>query len=85
MRRLFVVILTAVSAAILPTPPVGAQAAPQVPDLGFVDPITCVWDLGRGEPFCYGVPGDIPFLGDWNGANNPHQSTEGGTCAVRYV
>jgi hypothetical protein len=40
--------------------------------VGLVDPTTGLWrlynDLGNmATEFYYGVPGDIPFMGDWNG------------------
>lgn len=36
-------------------------------EVGFVNPSSGRWILGGGEDFFFGVPGDIPFLGDWNG------------------
>ena len=36
-------------------------------EVGFVNPASGRWVLGGGEDFFFGVPGDIPFLGDWNG------------------
>jgi hypothetical protein len=38
-------------------------------DVGLVDPVTGIWRLRRGTQiasFYYGVPGDVPFMGDWN-------------------
>lgn len=67
MNRYLVVLLVSLTVALLPAPPAQALAVPVAPDVGFVDQDTGVWDLGRGDPFYYGVPGDVPFLGDWNG------------------
>ncbi|MDH3539067.1 MAG: CHRD domain-containing protein [Acidimicrobiia bacterium] len=45
-----------------------AAAGADPPDeIGFVDPATGFWQLGADESFYFGVPGDIPFLGDWDG------------------
>jgi hypothetical protein len=40
-------------------------------DVGLVDPVSGVWHLRKASTgaitsFTYGVPGDIPFMGDWN-------------------
>lgn len=40
--------------------------------VGLVNPATGQWflrdpDSGRTTSFYYGVPGDVPFMGDWNG------------------
>jgi hypothetical protein len=38
-------------------------------DVGLVDPSQGIWHLRRGdsvESFYYGVPGDTPFMGDWD-------------------
>ena len=43
----------------------GAAGTPD--EVGFVDPATGLWNLGADESFYFGVPGDIPFLGDWYG------------------
>ncbi len=44
-----------------------AGAAESHDEVGFVDPATGLWNLGADESFFFGVPGDIPFLGDWYG------------------
>jgi uncharacterized surface protein with fasciclin (FAS1) repeats len=31
------------------------------------DPSSGLWTVGEAEPFFFGVPGDTPFLGDWDG------------------
>jgi hypothetical protein len=56
-------------------------SAPPLPpphDVGLVDPATGNWHLrqattGAVTTFAYGVPGDIPFMGDWdcNGTETP--------------
>ncbi|MDH3605413.1 MAG: CHRD domain-containing protein [Acidimicrobiia bacterium] len=46
----------------------GAVGAAETPDeVGFVDPTTGIWNLGGDETFYFGIPGDVPFLGDWDG------------------
>lgn len=35
--------------------------------VSLVDPTTGQWMLDGAKPFYFGVPGDVPFLGDWNG------------------
>ena len=47
--------------------PAVAGAAETPDEVGFVDPATGLWNLGADESFYFGVPGDIPFLGDWYG------------------
>ncbi|RZV43623.1 MAG: VCBS repeat-containing protein, partial [Acidimicrobiia bacterium] len=47
--------------------PAVAGAADTPDEVGFVDPATGLWNLGADESFFFGVPGDIPFLGDWYG------------------
>lgn len=47
--------------------PAAAGAAETPDELGFVDPTTGLWNLGADESFFFGVPGDLPFLGDWDG------------------
>jgi hypothetical protein len=42
-------------------------AAAESDEVGFVNPATARWSLGPDESFFFGVPGDIPFLGDWDG------------------
>jgi len=46
----------------------GADPAwrPQAVNVGLVDPTTGVWHLRGLQPFYYGNPGDIPFVGDWD-------------------
>jgi Tol biopolymer transport system component len=46
----------------------GAEPAwrPQAVNVGLVDPTTGVWHLRGLQPFDYGNPGDIPFVGDWD-------------------
>jgi hypothetical protein len=44
-----------------------AAGAAETEEVGFVDPATGQWSLGPDERFFFGVPGDIPFLGDWDG------------------
>ena len=36
-------------------------------DVGLVDPTTGVWHLNGLAPFYFGDPGDVPFMGDWDG------------------
>ncbi len=56
--------LLAAAVALVP----GAAGAATAPDeVGFVDPTSGLWNLGADESFFFGVPGDIPFLGDWDG------------------
>jgi hypothetical protein len=47
--------------------PAAAGAAEPPDEVGFVDPAAGFWQLGADESFYFGVPGDIPFLGDWDG------------------
>ncbi|NNC90943.1 MAG: CHRD domain-containing protein [Acidimicrobiia bacterium] len=47
--------------------PAAAGAVDPPDEVGFVDPTTGFWQLGADESFFFGVPGDIPFLGDWDG------------------
>jgi hypothetical protein len=47
--------------------PAAAGAADPPDEVGFVDPTAGFWQLGGDESFYFGVPGDIPFLGDWDG------------------
>ena len=47
--------------------PTGAGAADAPDEVGFVDPATGLWNLGADESFFFGVPGDLAFLGDWDG------------------
>ena len=54
-----------VAAAVFISGPAGAADTPD--EVGFVDPATGLWNLGGDESFFFGVPGDIPFLGDWDG------------------
>lgn len=56
--------IIAAAAALVPAPATGAAAPDEV---GFVDPTSGLWRLGPDEEFFFGVPGDIPFLGDWDG------------------
>jgi hypothetical protein len=42
---------------------------PAKEDVGLVDPTQGIWHLRRGDTvssFYYGVPGDTPFMGDWD-------------------
>lgn len=63
MKRLVVGMLVAAALWI----PGTAGAADASDEVGFVDPATGLWNLGGDESFFFGVPGDVPFLGDWNG------------------
>lgn len=50
----------------------GVDSYQPVDSVGLVDPATGQWFLrdgttGETTSFYYGVPGDIPFMGDWNG------------------
>ena len=58
----------------LPAPPVVPPVEPPAEDgdlVGLVDPVTGVWSLrgaaGGVTSFFYGNPGDVPFVGDWDG------------------
>lgn len=45
------------------------RLGPAKEDVGLVDPTTGIWYLRRGTKitsFYYGVPGDEPFMGDWD-------------------
>lgn len=45
------------------------DTGPPAPEqVGAVDAGTGLWTLPGIDPFYFGVPGDVPFLGDWNGA-----------------
>lgn len=63
IRRLIAGLVVA-AAVLVPT---AAVAADPPDEVGFVDPASGLWNLGADESFFFGVPGDIPFLGDWNG------------------
>lgn len=49
------------------TPGAAADDDLEPDEVGTVNPESGRWILGGGEDFFFGVPGDIPFLGDWNG------------------
>ena len=61
MRRLGLLLMAVAFIA------VPARAAADTDLIGLVDPTTGRWELGPDESFFFGVPGDIPFLGDWDG------------------
>ncbi len=65
MTRKLVVGLFVAAAVFISGPAAGAADTPD--EVGFVDPATGLWNLGGDESFFFGVPGDIPFLGDWDG------------------
>lgn len=51
---------------------IGYRVRTQSDSVGLVNPATGEWSLrdpdsGRTTSFYYGVPGDLPFMGDWNG------------------
>ncbi len=54
----------AVAASLIPAAAAGAADPPD--EVGFVNPASGLWNLGADESFYFGVPGDIPFLGDWD-------------------
>ncbi|MBT8201746.1 MAG: CHRD domain-containing protein [Acidimicrobiia bacterium] len=61
MRRLAVL---AMAVAFMAIP---ARATADTDLVALVDPLTGRWELGPDESFFFGVPGDVPFLGDWDG------------------
>ncbi len=72
MKRLITLagLLVLVSGALVAATAIPAQAQDTVATVGLVDPASGVWRLraanGSTTSFYYGVPGDFPFVGDWD-------------------